>query len=53
MGAALQDDLFKLLPAAAPGLNRFDIGTFIRADSPWIAHEGLLTKTICAEMAES
>ena len=52
MGAALKDDLFKLLPAAAPGLNRFDIGTFTRADSPWIAHEGQLTKTICAEMAE-
>ena len=52
MLAALQDDLIKLLPAAAPGLNRFDIASFMRAGSPWAPHAELLTETICAEMAE-
>ena len=52
MRDALQDDLIRLLPAAAPGLNRFDIASFTRAGSPWLAHGELLSKTICAEMSE-
>ena len=51
MHAALQDDLIKLLPAAAPGLNRFDIASFMQPGSPWAPHAELLNQTICAEMA--
>lgn len=52
MREALQDDLITLLPAAAPGLNRFDIASFTQSGSPWLAHSELLNKTICAEMSE-
>ena len=51
MTEALQDDVIKLLPAAAPGLNRFDIQTFTQQDSPWAPHKELFAQVICTEMA--
>ena len=50
MTEALQDDVIKL-PAAAPGLSRFDIQTFTQQDSPWAPHKELLAQVICTEMA--
>jgi penicillin amidase len=50
MSDALQDKMIQLLPAAAPGLNRFDIATFTKKGSPWAPHQDLLHKTICTEM---
>ena len=50
--AALEDELVKLLPLAAPGLNRFDIKTFIGSGSSWKKYEPLLNEIICREMSE-
>ena len=49
--AVLEDELVKLLPLAAPGLNRFDIKTFNDARSPWKKHELKLNEVICGEMS--
>jgi penicillin amidase len=51
MSDALQDELISLLPAAAPGLNRFDIATFLKPDSPWASYRDLLYTIICEEMS--
>ena len=50
MFEALGDDLFKLLPLAAPGLNKFDLKTFIKEKSPWSDHRELLKKIVHREM---
>ena len=47
---ALGDDLFKLLPLAAPGLNRFDLKTFTKDSSPWNQHREILSETVHKEM---
>ena len=47
----LGDELVRLLPLAAPGLNRFDIKTFTNPLSPWKKHEPKLIEIICAEMS--
>jgi penicillin amidase len=51
MSGALKDELISLLPAAAPGLNRFDIATFLKPDSPWAPYRELLHTTICEQMS--
>ncbi|MCB1647481.1 MAG: penicillin acylase family protein, partial [Pseudomonadales bacterium] len=50
MATALKDHLISLLPAAAPGLNRFDIATFSKPGSPWLSHRELMHSVICEEM---
>jgi penicillin amidase len=50
MASALQEELINLLPAGAPGLNRFDISTFTKKNSPWAPFQDLLNSTICEEM---
>ena len=50
MHTVLQDDLINLLPMAAPGLNRFDIGSFLTEGEPWIKHEELLKTSVQEEM---
>ena len=47
---ALGDDLLKLMPLAAPGLNRFDLKTFTKDSSPWSQHRGALSRIIHKEM---
>ena len=46
---ALGDDLLKLMPLAAPGLNRFDLKTFTK-DSSRSQHRGALSRIIHKEM---
>ncbi|HIK72209.1 MAG TPA: penicillin acylase family protein [Gammaproteobacteria bacterium] len=50
MNEILEDDLISLLPMAAPGLNRFDIGSFLSPETPWVDHEELLKTIIQNEM---
>jgi penicillin amidase len=50
MYKVLKDKLINLLPLGAPGLNRFDISSFINPTTAWIEHEGLLKTTIQEEM---
>ena len=50
MHTVLQDDLINLLPMAAPGLNRFDIGSFLTEGEPWIKHEELLKTSVQEQM---
>ena len=50
MYKVLNDSLIKLLPLGAPGLNRFDISSFINQETMWKDHEELLKKTIQEEM---
>jgi penicillin amidase len=50
MYKVLQDDLINLLPMAAPGLNRFDIGSFLAEDEPWVDHKELLEAIVQEEM---
>ena len=50
MYKVLKDELINLLPLGAPGLNRFDISSFINATTAWKEHEGLLKTTIQEEM---
>ncbi len=45
MNEILEDDLISLLPMAAPGLNRFDIGSFLSPGTPWVDHEELLKQS--------
>ena len=42
--------MFKLMPLAAPGLNRFDLKTFTKETSPWSQHRGILSETVHKEM---
>jgi penicillin amidase len=50
MHTVLQDDLINLLPMAAPGLNRFDIGSFLTEGELWIKHEELLKTSVQEQM---
>jgi penicillin amidase len=50
MNEILEDDLISLLPMAAPGLNRFDIGSFLSPETPWVDHEELLKTIVQNEM---
>ena len=50
MFEVLSDDLVKLMPLAAPGLNRFDLKTFIKEESPWSDHHELLKEIFHREM---
>ena len=51
MAAALNEDLLKLLPGAAPGLNRFDIASFTQQHSPWAPHHELLRRVLREEVS--
>ena len=48
--SVLEDDLIKLLPLAAPGLNRFDIKSFVKPGGPWKVHEEKLNEAIHSQM---
>ena len=50
MYRVLKDELINLLPLGAPGLNRFDISSFMNPETNWIDHEELLKATIQEEM---
>jgi penicillin amidase len=50
MHQVLSDDLIDVLPAGAPGLNRFDISHFMAPDSPWREHHQALADAIIATM---
>ena len=50
MYGILKDELIKLLPLGAPGLNRFDINSFINPQSPWHKHKESLKVLIQNEM---
>ena len=50
MYKVLKDDLINLLPLGAPGLNLFDINSFINSESHWKDEEELLKATIREEM---
>ena len=50
MYKVLKDELINQLPLAAPGLNRFDISSFIKPTADWKHHEKLLKTTIQEEM---
>ena len=50
MYKVLKDELINLLPLGAPGLNRFDISSFINSTTAWKEHEELLKTTIQEEM---
>ena len=50
MYKVLKDELINLLPLGAPGLNRFDISSFINPNTDWKDHEELLKATIREEM---
>ena len=50
MYKVLQDDLINMLPMAAPGLNRFDISSFLAEGEPWIDNEELLKIVVQEEM---
>ena len=52
MREVLDDPVLNAIPAAAPGLNRFDIENFLTPGSPWMQYESLLYETICTTMAE-
>ena len=42
MREVLDDPVLNAIPAAAPGLNRFDIENFLTPGSPWMQYESLL-----------
>jgi len=46
----LGDDLIKLLPLGAPGLNRFEINSFLNGNTFWKKHEELLKETLEEEL---
>lgn len=50
MQGVLGDELLKVLPLGAPGLNLFDIGSFRNLGSPWTKHEESLKALIHEEM---
>jgi penicillin amidase len=50
MHTILEDDLVNLLPMAAPGLNRFDIDSFMAKEGPWSDHEELLKTLVQQQM---
>lgn len=50
MHTVLKDDLVNLLPLGAPGLNRFDIISFLTPNSPWTDHKQILKTIIQEEM---
>ena len=50
MYKVLADDLINILPLGAPGLNRFDISTFLK-NKFWRTYESSLLSTIEEEMA--
>jgi len=50
MQGVLGDELLKVLPLGAPGLNLFDIGSFRNLGSPWKEHEESLKALIHEEM---
>ena len=50
MYGILDDELLKVLPLGAPGLNLFDIGSFRNPGSPWTEHEETLKSLIHKEM---
>ena len=52
MREVLDDPVLNAIPAAAPGLNRFDIENFLTPGSPWMQYESLLYETICTTMAD-
>ena len=46
MRGVLKNDLLKAIPTGAPGLNRFDIATFLADGSPWADHKPALVTEI-------
>lgn len=50
MYKVLKDELINLLPLGAPGLNRFDISSFMNPETNWKVHEELLKATVQEEM---
>jgi penicillin G amidase len=50
MHKVLGDNLLKVLPVGAPGLNRFDIKQFTMPDSPWLAHADIMQVEIADTM---
>ncbi len=52
MRSVLADPLLDAIPAAAPGLNLFDIGNFLKPDNPWSAHAQELKTTVHQVMAD-
>ena len=52
MRSVLDDPVIGAIPAAAPGLNRFDIADFLEPENPWAGYEAVLQKTVCTVMAD-
>ena len=52
MRSVLDDPVIGAIPAAAPGLNRFDIADFLEPGNPWAGHEAVLQETVCTVMAD-
>ena len=46
MRKVLSDDLLRVIPGAAPGLNRFDVKHFLHSDSPWNPHKKEMVSVI-------
>lgn len=46
MREILGDDALNLLPLGAPGLNRFDIGSYLVPESPWQKHRAELVRFV-------
>ena len=46
MREALGDEALSLLPLGAPGLNRFDIASYLEPESPWKDHQALLERAV-------
>ncbi|NKB97079.1 MAG: hypothetical protein GKR90_01070 [Pseudomonadales bacterium] len=52
MRSVLPDPVINAIATAAPGLNLFDIGHFLKSANPWSAHAEKLSATIHQVMAE-
>ena len=46
MRKVLSDDFLRVIPGAAPGLNRFDVKHFLHTDSPWNPHKKEMVSVI-------
>ena len=46
MRKVLSDDFLRVIPGAAPGLNRFDVKHFLHPDSPWNPHKKEMVSVI-------